>query len=290
MDNDQAKNDDQPIDQPVAEEIKPTEETKPDLDKIEVQQYDTPLRRPLATLEETLGEQKEEDKTINFPTRKPVFATNDASRAVMTTTIVMILVLALGFGAGFGSYKLLQNQAASADRGTETKTTTPAKTINTETTVPTKTTTGPTASWSSYNNTKYLYSLQYPDTWFSQSTNTAESTTVQFTSFRPDQATSGELTAGAKIEITFQDTNGKTLTDWIEANNASMNAKTESATTLTIGGQSATQQTIIIPIKSIATYLLQANKVMVISYYAAEKDFATNQSIYDNIIKSIQLK
>jgi len=266
---------------------------QPDLSQIEVQQYDAPMRRPLASLEETLGEQKEEDKTINFPPRKPILTANH-NQGVIVTTLAMILVLVLGFGAGFGSYHLLQQQTASADRenSPKTKTATPAKTIDTETSTPvaTKTTTGPTANWSNYANTKYQYSLKYPDTWFSQNTNTAEASTVQFTSFRPDQALSGELVSGAKIEISFQETNGKTLANWIEANNASMNAKTESATNLTVGGEPAAQQTIIMPIKSVATYLLWRDKMMVVSYYAAEKDFIANQTIYDNIVKSIQLK
>lgn len=292
----------QPQDQPVTESAA-AEEPKPDFRGIEVQQYGVPDKRPLASLEETLGEKPTEElpgepekiekppdqkdqKVVNFkPVALPPIKASSENRAVAITTTVAIIVLLAGFGAGFGGYKLFQGQITSADtETTPAAATEPPKTINTDTTQDKE-----TANWSSYTNTKYKYALKYPDTWYGEGINSAESNTVQLTSFKPDTQTSGGLTEGSKVEIVFQDTNGKILKDWLDANNASMNAQTAEPKSLTIDEKSALQQTISLPVKSIGTYLIQADKVMIISYYAAEKDFDQGKTIYEDIIESITL-
>jgi len=284
-----------------------TSEAAPEQDfsKIEVQQYDAPVKRPLASLEETLGEKPSElsddlpnisegknhhkdEKVVNFrPAAMPPIRANDSNRAVVVTTTVAIAVILAGFGAGFGGYKMLQNQTAAADTAATTE---PPKTIQTEGSTSTSPeTTKTNVSWNSYANTKYSYSLKYPDTWYGQGTDSATANTIQLTSFKPSTSSTGGISEGYKVEIVFQDTNAKTLKDWVDAHNASMSAKVTTSKDIFVGNKAALEQTLSEPIQSMATYVIHNDKVMIISYYAAEKDFEKGLTTYEDILLGINL-
>ncbi len=241
-------------------------------------------------------EEKEEpaevnqQKVVNFrPTAMaPTKAPNEARTVVIATTIA-IVVLVGGLAAGFIGFRFLEGQTASADTPTQTTSKAP-KTIDTVTTTGAAPTEGTaTASWTSYENTKNKYTLKYPDNWYSQGADSPTSSSIQLTSFKPEASGSGEISEGYKIEVVFQDTNGKTLTSWIEATNAAMSAKVSETKKTTIDTQIATQQTLSAPVKSISTYVIHNDKVMMITYYAAQNDFEKGISIYEDILNSIKL-
>lgn len=293
----------QPMDQaPVAEKPLPQDEPVQDFSKIEVAEYNAPNKRPLASLEETLGErpiEKESDepedyknqKVVNFrPVANAPMRADNPNRAVVISTTVAIIVLALGLAGGMGGYRYFQGQTASADTASDTNTT-PTSTKTIDSTTPTTTTTTTTdaiSKWTSYANTLNKYSIKFPDTWYSTGTESPTATTIQMTSFKPD-ASAGSITDGQKVEVVFQDTNGKTLSAWIEANNAAQGATPTKTAKTTVDTKEATQLTFATPIKNISTYLIHNDKVMMITYYAADKDFDKGITIYEDILNSIKL-
>jgi len=262
-------------------------DNNPNHEHIEVQHYDVPTKKSLEDFTEP-----EDQPVSNNSSFKPI-KLHDDNHAVGIATTVALIVLSLGFGGGYFGYHLsgnfLKNQMVSADE--DTKIVTPVPTLSTspsaEPSPSASVTTSATADWSVYKNTKYNYSVKYPDTWYGQGTNNEQSVSVQLTSFKPS-TTGSEIQKGYKIEVMFQDAKGKLLKDWIETNNA-LTGNTSKLTTLKIDGKDAYQQTIESVGKSINTYVFQADKIMVISYYAGETDFDAGKTIYQQIIESIKL-
>lgn len=89
------------------------------------------------------------------------------------------------------------------------------------------------------------------------------------------------------MEITFQDSNGKTLKDWVDNNNT-ISKTTATPTKTTVGSKEAYQQELNEVSKSISTYILQNNLVMIISYYASDAKFSTGKPYYDQMIESLK--
>jgi hypothetical protein len=69
-----------------------------------------------------------------------------------------------------------------------------------------------------------------------------------------------------------------------------MSAKTSASKEITIDSKPAVEQTLTSPIKSMATYTVVGTKIMIISYYAAEKDFLNGIATYEDILNSIKFK
>ena len=68
-----------------------------------------------------------------------------------------------------------------------------------------------------------------------------------------------------------------------------MGAKVADTKKTTVDTKEASQQTFSEPIKSIGTYLVHNDKVMIITYFAAENDFDKGIAFYEDIISSIKL-
>ena len=264
---------------------------------IEVQQYDIPTKKA----DDNDQEKESDNHDAVLPKTKnnfPIISHNNSSRLVGICTSLSVIVLVLGFGGGFLGYKYWPNLAnkATVSADTETVTTTAPKTISKNTPNPSpsptisinSTSEDPLKNWSNYANKKFNYTLKYPDTWFSGDANNDQASTIQFTSFKPTTGGS-EIQSGYKVEVTFQGSNNKLLKDWIKDNNIVAGYGTPEQTALKIDGKDAYQQTVDSNGKSINTYVFQADKVMVISYYAPEKDFEIGKKIYSDIINSIKL-
>lgn len=240
------------------------------------------------------ADEQSQPNTQQNPPFKPI-KIHDDNHAVGIATTIAIIVLSLGFGGGYFGYNLssgfLKNQMVSADE--ETSTPTPTMSISPEASPSaspspsTSVSANPSDEWSIYKNTKYNFSVKYPDTWFGQGTNNEQSASVQLTSFKPS-TTGSEIQNGYKVEVMFQDAKGKLLKDWIEANSA-VTGSTSKLAELKIDGKDAYQQVIDSVGKSVNTYVFQADKIMVISYYAGATDFEKGKTIYQNIIESINL-
>lgn len=276
----------------------PEEIEHPEIANIEVQQYDVPTKKTIGDIAETPNQGEQTDAKMGSydakPQPLPPIRGVNTSLANTVATIISIFVLALGLSGGYFGYsyinKLMSGQKVAAD----TQVQSPGKTIDPQTlpsptvspaATPSKSTDA-TANWSVYKNTKYNYTLKYPDSWYAQNVSNEQSESVSITSFKPTQ-TGSDIQSGYKVEVTFQDAKGKLLKDWITANNAlTGNAK---LTALSVDGKDAYQQTVEAVGKSVNTYVFQAGKIMIITYYGAEKDFTTGQTLYDTIIKNIKL-
>jgi hypothetical protein len=258
-------------------------------DHIEIQQYDISSKKE----EETQENNNSSNQTNSKASKPNVFEQVDNNRAAAMATVVSIFVLVIGLGGGFFSYKywpnILSKSAVSADQLLPDKTTSkPTNTPVEEKTeiTPTETDIEKTVQ-SSYTNTKYKYSLKYEESLFSQNTGNTQADNIILSNQKI--GTASTLTSGFKIEVSFQESNSKLLKDWIADDNIISNYGKPELTSLKIDGKDAYQQAIDVNGKSINTYVFQADKVMVISYFAAAKDFETNKKNYQDLIDSIKL-
>lgn len=274
----------QPAEPPIGVELDKTKNPappkipNPPKKQIEVADYTAPGKKT------TLDIQTEEERPLpKYEPPAPAQPQTGIGKSVMIITGLAAIMLVGGFGGGFFGYqywpKFLAGRTISAD------------VVNKENTAgaPQKTgEPGQLDSWPIYSNTKFQYSVKYPDTWYGQNTGNSQAETVQFTSFKPSSAGSDDLT-GFKIDIVFQDRQDKELKDWIEANNAAAQIKAGGLTQTKVAAKYGYQQTITSPQKSMATYLAKDDKVMIISYFAAEADFEKGKTIYNQLLSSLTL-
>lgn len=241
---------------------------------------ETTSQAPTAQTPPTAQPQPDHIEAEEYGLQPPIKQPKPHSSVALITTIA-ILFLGLGFGSGFFGYKYVpkfQNMfgaSADTDKAT-TPTTIDSTTIDTNI---------DTATWKPYTNTKYKYSINYPGNWLSDSLTDKEIKTIQFTSYKQD--TGSTSADGYKVEITFQDSNGKTLKDWVSANNT-ISGTSGAPSKTTVNSKEAYQQELNGVSKSISTYVLQNNLVMIISYYASDAKFSTGKPYYDQMIESIK--
>jgi len=188
-------------------------------------------------------------------------------------TIVAILFLGLGFGGGFYGYKYIPQLRKLLSTSADTSS-------NSGTTAQTN------SALKTYTNTKYNYSIEYPGDWNLTPANDTQAKTVQFTSYTP--ATTNSST-GKKVEVVFQDANGKTLKNWVAANNVTAGISA-TPTTITVDGQEALQEKTSGTSKSINTYILRDTQVMIISYSAPDSEFSAGEITYDQMVQSIKFQ
>lgn len=216
------------------------------------------------------------------------------NRAAAILTTATVIVLALSFGGGYFLSKNWSNLrgglSSSADED-ESPTFNFSSEENKDTlkdTASTDTLKSNQTIWPTYTNTKYFYSIKYPDTWYSQGTNNAQSASVQFLSEKPSTEGQGNLT-GFKVEVVAQETGGKTLKEWIIASNTLGGVTADELTPIKIDTADGLQQTVSTPTKAINTYLLVGDKVIIISYYASQDQFLSGQTYYSQILSNFKL-
>jgi hypothetical protein len=268
---------------------------KKDSGKIEIQQYDIPIKKVKS--EESDSKHAEHQKNKDSSPKPDRIDTN---RALAATVITTVLVLALGLGGGFFGFKygpvLLKNVAVSADTFNILKTSAPTQPANTTEISNPVAPANPVPSQSDnqtltlYSNSRYNYSVKFPSNWSSQNTEDPQADTIQLSSVKIDASTPTNQT-GLIVEISFKSANNELLKDWITKDNKTAGYGTPKLTAVKIDGKDAYQQTVSASAneKMINSYVFQADKVMIISYNASDTDFTSGTKIYQSIIDSIKL-
>jgi len=263
--------------QPQANQPSPTPDTKPAAqEKIETSDYNVPVQA------------SPKPQPTNFkPMPMPPIKQTGTGKAVGIITSVAIVFLIVGFSGGFFGYKYVPKFKNLISSSADTSETDNSSQIGSP--ISNNAEPGDVSAWPSYSNTQFKYSIKYPDTWYNQGANDPTSKTVLFSSFKPDESSSTNI-SGYKVEIVFQDSNGKTLKDWIDANNVVTGASAQSPEKIEVSGQDAYQQQINGTNKNITTYISRTDKIMIITYYGPENTFATGKVLYDKMISSIKLE
>jgi len=190
--------------------------------------------------------------------------------AAGTITVLAILALIVGgFGGFFGfryfdRLKTTASTLASSSPGiNQTATTEKGKT---------------------YSSTKYGFSLEYPSTWFaSTSSNQADEIT-----FASNQESLSTEPTGYKVNIVFQDTNGKTLKDWVAANSAAT-GNSKPLKSISVAEKNAYQQDLDRNGPGVTTYIELKDKIMIVTYTAPAEMISEGGDFYNQIINSIKL-
>jgi hypothetical protein len=198
---------------------------------------------------------------------------------ITPVVMVALIVAFIGFGGGFAAYRYLPGLTQKA------ATTADVATLPTDSNIQppksSKSIPSEVGQWPNYANTKYLYSISYPDTWYSQNANNPETDAVRFTNYNPE-----EKDEGSKIEIVLQNANGQDLKTWVEANNVTTNTNSAALSTIKVGTKEGYQQKTGYEVK---TYLLQAGKVMIISLYSTATELTDSSALYQKVLDSLKL-
>lgn len=184
-----------------------------------------------------------------------------------TATIVVLAIMALIFGGagGFFGFRYWDKLKTSAST-----TVTPSASSNEASTQQT------------YTNDKYKFSLNFPVGWFASTIDPQAENIV----FASNQESLDASPSGDRVEIVFQDSQGKTLKSWVEANAVTTNEK-KPIKEITISQATAYQQeqTNIRP--AVVTYLERPGKIMIVTYTAPPASMAEGGDFYNDIINSI---
>lgn len=206
------------------------------------------------------------------PTATPITPQPPVKASNSNTPLVVFILVALivGSAGGFFGFRYWDNLKTSASVEPSSELTkSPSLTVST---------------WQNYTSALHNFSLKYPYGWAS-STNDPKAESLVFAA--NEESLTGEPT-GYKVEINFQNSNGQTLKNWVEANTAAMGEK-NAAKEITVSGQTAYQQELSKTGPKIATYVARGDKIMIITYSAPENVFGEGGQWYNNLIDSINL-
>lgn len=202
------------------------------------------------------------------PVPKPPIKAPSSATGTITTLAILALIVG-GFGGFFGfSYfdrlKTTASTLSSASPGiNQTATTEKEKT---------------------YSSAKYGFSLEYPSTWFAS---TADNQADEITLASNQESLSSEPT-GYKVNIVFQDSNGKTFKDWVEANSAAT-GNSKPLKTISVAEKTAYQQDLDRNGPGVVTYIELKDKIMTLTYSAPAEMIGEGGDFYNQIINSIKL-
>lgn len=207
-------------------------------------------------------------------------------KTVAIITAMTIVTVFGGLMSGFYGFKYLPNLSKGLVASADTEITNEAviNTVKSE-----KAPLVNTDDRLKYTNTKYKYSVEYPAKWFGQGINNTEASNVQFTNYQLEENGTQKLD-GLKIEIVHQDSKGKTLADWVQANNIiTKNSQLKPKTTKINGKDALEQEYLNFGLKTVSTFVLNGDKVMIISSYAPETKATECQKIYTDFLASLNL-
>jgi len=196
------------------------------------------------------------------------------SSAAGTITALAILALLVGGCGGFLGFKYLDRIKTSASTVEPSSAATIGQTATSE-------------KDKTYSSTKYGFSLTYPSTWFTSTSDKHADQTDEITLASNQESLAGKAT-GYKISLVFQDSNGKELKDWVEANSATTNEK-KTAKAITVDKVTAYQQELSGNGPAVATYLKIQEKIMILTYTAPIDKMSEGGDLYNQIINSIKL-
>lgn len=251
-------------------------EEKPQEPKIEVQATDIPIKSyDNAKTTETPNAVPPPPPAIQTPdpgaAPQPPIKANGSPAAIIT--VLAILALVLGGTGGFLGFRYLDKNKTAAS----TENPSPSSSgVNTSTSPSTD-----ISSWPKYQNDQYKFSIQYPDTWVKK---IDESTLV----FASNEASLSADPSEFKVEINFQDANGKTLKSWVEANAVTTNEK-GTIKEIAVSGTTAYQQEQTNLRPAVSTYIERGDKVMIVTLTAPASMMTAGGEWYNKIINSITL-
>jgi hypothetical protein len=196
-----------------------------------------------------------------------------------TITVLAILALILGASGGFFGFRYWDRLKTSASEiAASPSPSSPSSTAFESPSLDVN-------LWPTYSSTSYNFSLKYPNGWLASTT----SPTAEDIVFAENQESlAGDLT-GFRIEINFQDANGKTLKSWVEANAVATN-ETKPAKEITVDGQTAYQQELTNNQPAVATFIARGEKIMIVTYTAPAEEMGEGGDWYNNLINSIKLR
>lgn len=262
-----------------------SEATREEPAKIEVATTDIPIKsydqnrtnEPLAPasvpVSPALGGQGAPADPVSAPPAAPAVKISSGSPGSIIT-VLAIMALIIGSVGGFFGFRYWDNLKTSA--ATESS---PSPTA-----LASETPSLDVSTWSTYSSTLYNFTLKYPNGW-SASTTDPNADSIIFASNQ--ESVTGDLT-GFRIEIGFQDANGKTLKSWVEANSVTTNNRNP-AREITVDDETAYQQNISKPQVAVTTYIARGEKIMTVTYSAPEEMMSEGGDWYNNLINSITL-
>lgn len=192
--------------------------------------------------------------------------------------VLAILALVIGASGGFFGFRYWDRLKTSASETTVSPSPSSA-TLSAE-----ESPSLDVSLWSTYSSTLYNFSVKYPNGWLASTT----SPTADDLVFAVNQESLAGALTGFRIEINFQDANGKTLKSWVEANAVATNEK-NAAKEITVDTQTAYQQQLTNNQPAMATYLSRGEKIMIVTYTAPAEEMGDGGVWYNNLINSIKL-
>ncbi len=229
------------------------------------------------------------------PSPAPVTKINDyqsiiknsppANKSALPYALFILLFIGLGFGGGFFGYKYYPKITSLFTTSADTNTTTQSNESNITKPQSTNSQIGDISVWPSYISSKYLYTIKYPDTWFSQNIKDVNASSIIFTSYDPQEKVNA--LSGYKVEVLVAPKNSQTLQDWITVNHTTSATTANPLTPFKIAGADAYQQTD--SITNVKTYFALNDFVVTVTYTAKGADFSHGQVIYNQILDSIKI-
>ncbi len=204
------------------------------------------------------------------PSQPPIKASSGGPAA--TITVLAILALILGSSGGFFGFRYWDKiQISASEENLESPTAYSTTVIKN--------------GLKSYSNDLYKFSLYYPEDWVP---NTENKNAEAITFASNAESLSGGTPTGYRIEITLENSAGKTLKNFVDSKAAALNEQGE-IIEIMINEQAAYQQaqTNIQPI--VVTFIERSDKIMIITYSAATDQLTKGADIYNNLIDSIKL-
>lgn len=193
-----------------------------------------------------------------------------AANPNMSLVVFILIALVLGSSGGFFGFRYFDRIKTSASTNES-----PSATISAS---------PGSSALKAYTSALYNFSLSYPGDWFASSTDEqAESLT-----FASNQESLESDPTGYKIEINFQNSNGKTLKNWVSANTTA-SGETKAAKEITVSEKTAYQQEISKSGLKVATYIERGDKIMIVTYSAPTEVFGNGGDFYNNLVDSIKL-
>lgn len=189
--------------------------------------------------------------------------------AAGTITILAILALIVGGFGGFYGFRYFDRLKTSASTLASS-----SPDINQTATTEEKT----------YSSAKYDFSLKYPSNWFASTSDTQADEII----VASNQESLASDPTGYKVNIVFQDPNGKTLKEWVDANK-SATGNTKPLKSITVDGKTAYQQDLDRNGPGVATYIELKDKIMVVTYTAPAEMVGEGGDSYNQIVNSIKL-
>lgn len=217
------------------------------------------------------------------PAPAPLQPPTHSAKSALLFTFFALFFIGLGFAGGYFGYKFIPSLGSRFKTSADTASTTLTNSNSISQPKSTASTSSDVSLWPSYTNTTFSYTVKYPDTWYAKNVNDPSATEVTFSSENLSSNTTPST--AYSVDIVAQVNKSASLNDWITAYNATSNNKDVVLTPIKIAGLAGFQQTNTD--KSISSFVLINNQVLIITYSSSSSTFTDGQKIYNEILASI---